>query len=315
MTFWFQNRGNFFPIDKIHLSFTALFALLYISWTSIFVGLRTDHISFLVFLVLMLVSHTFTRTLTYYFIFFILFWVIYDSMRVYPNFLFNEVRISELYEIEMQLFGIQSSHGMVTPNEFFRENSHVIADFLSGFFYLTWVPVPMAIGLYLFITNKKELLHFSGAFLLTNILGFIIYYLYPAAPPWYFDLYGDVERFNIGGNAAQLTRFDTLIGYPIFNSMYTKNANVFAAVPSLHAAYPVVAWFFARRIKKQWVNILLLIDIAGIWFAAIYSFHHYVIDVLLGFGCAVLGIFLFERWLLSTRFSGWLDTYITFTEK
>ena len=315
MAFWFQNRGNFFPTDKIHLSFTALSALIYMSWTSFMVGLRTDHISFLTFLILLLISHKFTRTLTYYFIFFILFWIIYDSMRVYPNYLFNDVRISEPYEIEKQLFGIETHLGVLTPNEFFKQNSHSVADFLSGFFYLTWVPVPMAIGLYLFISNKKEMLHFSGAFLFTNILGFVIYYLYPAAPPWYFDLYGNVERFDIPGNAAQLTRFDALIGYPLFTGMYTKNANVFAAIPSLHAAYPVVTWYFARRIKKSWINILLLIDIAGIWFAAVYSFHHYIIDVLMGFSCAVLGLFLFEGWLLKTRFSSWLDNYIKFTER
>jgi hypothetical protein len=315
MTFWFQNRGNFFPTDKIHLSFTALFALIYLSWTSLFVGLRTDHVSFLFFIILMLVSHTFTRTLTYYFIFFILFWIIYDSMRVYPNYLFNEVNISEPYDIEKQLFGILTSNGILTPNEYFRANSHVIADFLSGIFYLTWVPVPLALGLYFFVNDKRSLLHFSGAFLFTNILGFMMYYAYPAAPPWYFDLYGDAERFNIPGNAAQLTRFDELIGYPLFNEMYTKNANVFAAIPSLHAAYPIVTWFFARKIKKQWLNIVLLIDIAGIWFSAVYSFHHYIIDVLLGMMCAVSGILLFEKWLLKTRFVTWMDRYVAFAEK
>jgi hypothetical protein len=315
MTFWFQNRGNFFPADRIHLSFTALFALIYVAWTSMFVGLRTDHISFLIFIILMLVSHTFTRTLTYYFIFFILFWIIYDSMRVYPNYLFNDVHISEPYNIEKQLFGILTSNGILTPNEYFRENSHVLADFLSGIFYLTWVPVPLALGVYFFMNDKRLLLHFSGAFLFTNILGFMMYYAYPAAPPWYFDLYGATERFNIPGNAAQLTRFDALIGYPLFNNMYTKNANVFAAIPSLHAAYPVVTWFFARKIKKQWVNIILLLDIAGIWFSAVYSFHHYIIDVLLGLVCAVFGILLFERWLLKTRFVSWLDKYVAFTEK
>jgi len=280
-----------------------------------FVGLRTDHLSFLVFITLMLVSHTFTRTLTYYFIFFILFWIIYDSMRVYPNYLFNDVHISEPYNIEKQLFGILTSNGILTPNEYFRENSHVLADFLSGIFYLTWVPVPLALGVYFFIKDKRLLLHFSGAFLFTNILGFMMYYAYPAAPPWYFDLYGAAEQFNIPGNAAQLTRFDTLIGYPLFNNMYTKNANVFAAIPSLHAAYPVVTWFFARKIKKQWVNIVLLLDIAGIWFSAVYSFHHYIIDVLLGLVCAVFGILLFEQWLLKTRFVSWLDKYVAFAEK
>jgi len=36
----------------------------------------------------------------------------------------------------------------------------------------------------------------------------------------------------------------------------------------------------------------------GIWFTAVYSAHHYIIDAILGAGCALLGIFVFEKILL-----------------
>ena len=37
---------------------------------------------------------------------------------------------------------------------------------------------------------------------------------------------------------------------------------------------------------------------AGIWFTAVYTAHHYIIDVTLGIACALLGIVLFEKALM-----------------
>ncbi|MBC7885034.1 MAG: inositol phosphorylceramide synthase [Saprospiraceae bacterium] len=233
-------------------------------------------------------------------------------MRVYPNYMVNEVRIIEPYQIEKALFGINSDQNIFTPNEFFKLNSSSVLDLISGLFYLTWVPVPLALGIYLFFTDKKMLLRFSAAYLFANLLGFCIYYLYPAAPPWYFAKYGSIQNFNIPGDPAQLLRFDEMIGFPLFTNMYSKNANVFAAIPSLHAAYPVITWYYARKKKLYLASALIFIDILGIWFAAVYSFHHYVIDVLMGLGCALVALFIFEGWLIKTKVSVLMDKYLSF---
>jgi len=307
-------KTGFLPRDKHHFAVVALFALFYLTWTNFAIGFRSDHFIFFLVILMMLLIHRWTRTFTYLFVFFILFWIIYDSMRIYPNYLLNDVRITELYEIEKSIFGIQYNNAIVTPNEFFNEHDIPVLDFLSGFFYLTWVPVPLGLGIYLFFKDKKMLMRFSATYLLTNLVGFCIYYIYPAAPPWYFDKYGAAEIYNIQGSAAQLVEFDQLIGYPLFTNIYTKNSNVFAAVPSLHAAYPVVTWFYAYKKGLKTASFLIFIDIIGIWFAAVYSFHHYVIDVLLGLMCAVFSIFIFEKWIMKTRISIYFDKYLRFVQ-
>ena len=35
----------------------------------------------------------------------------------------------------------------------------------------------------------------------------------------------------------------------------------------------------------------------GIWFTAVYTGHHYVIDVLLGIAVAIVGIFVLEKFI------------------
>lgn len=308
-------RAGLFPVERNHLLTLSAFSLAYIIWTTLVVGFRQDHFVFLLFIACMLFIHRWTRALAYSFVFFTLFWIIYDSMRILPNYMVNPVHVMEPYLLEKSLFGIRTDSGILTPNEFFEKYSSGLLDFISGFFYLTWVPVPMALGIYLFARDKKMLLSFSGAYLFTNLVGFLIYYIYPAAPPWYVAKYGNQQLFDIPGDVARLIYFDQMAGYPIFQSMYVRNSNVFAAIPSLHAAYPVVTWFYARKEKLKWPTILIFIDILGIWFAAVYSGHHYVIDVLLGFLCAVTGIAIYEKWLMQTRFSAWLDRYVSFIHR
>ena len=122
---------------------------------------------------------------------------------------------------------------------------------------------------------------------------------HPAAPPWYAMNYGFEPILDTPGNVAGLGRFDELLGCSIFNSIYGRNANVFAAVPSLHAAYMVVALAYAVMDRsKKWLIALFAVIMVGIWWTAVYSGHHYLIDVMLGISCALLGIFVFEKGLM-----------------
>jgi hypothetical protein len=197
----------------------------------------------------------------------------------------------------------------VTPNEFFETNTHPVLDVLSGLFYLCWVPVPLMFSIWLFFKDKRMLLDFSLAFLLTNIFGFMLYYAYPAAPPWYVELHGFQENFSIPGNEAGLANFDRILGVQLFHSMYAKNANVFAAIPSLHAAYPLLTLYFGVKKKLRAASWLFLVILGGIWFSAVYSRHHYIIDVLLGAACTVATIIIYEKVVLRTRVDGWLGRY------
>lgn len=308
-----NNINNFkrFDIDNAKPVIAGILA--YVIWLFLFVGFRIDHLYFIIFFLFMYLLHPITRSLILSFIFFLLFWIIYDSMRVYPNYLLNDVRIEEPYLLEKSLFALEYNGETYTPNEYFASFPKKIFDFLAGIFYLTWVPLPIGFGIYLFFKDRKMLLKFSFAFLLTNIFGFIIYYSYPAAPPWYHLYYGIQENFNIPGNAANLLRFDQLIGSPIFENMYNKNANVFAAIPSLHAAYPIILFYFGMKKKYFIASIFFFFDIIGIWFSAVYSLHHYIIDLLLGGICSIFAIFVFELLSKNSLFNKLIDKYADFS--
>ena len=230
----------------------------------------------------------------------LLFAVSYDSMRFYPNYKVNPIDVRGLFEAERSLFGIATASGTVIPGEWFKMHNCAVADFMAGVFYLCWVPVPLGYAIWLYLKGKREMyIRFSFAFLFVNLVGFCGYYIHPAAPPWYALNYGFEPVLNTPGNVAGLGRFDQLLGIPVFKSIYGNNSNVFAAVPSLHAAYMLVATIYAVKSREHKLTIAVFAFICmGIWWTAVYSTHHYIIDVLLGILTAIIGVVVLEGCIL-----------------
>jgi hypothetical protein len=226
---------------------------------------------------------------------FIIYWVIFDYMKAFPNYRYAAVHIESLYNLERAIFGIHTGGKILTPNEYWLVQQHSFFDVVTGFFYLTWIPVPLGLAAYLFFRDKKQFVYFSCTFLLVNLIGFVIYYLYPAAPPWYVQQHGFLFNAQTPGNTAGLVRFDQFFHVHIFSSLYAKSSNVFAAMPSLHSAYPVIVFYFGLKNRLGRINVLFGLLMTGIWFAAVYNSHHYVLDVIAGVACAVTGIWLFGR--------------------
>lgn len=273
---------------------------LWLTVTVLFIGFRPEHILMAVLILGLFFACGVTRRLVVALLPFILFGISYDWMNLLPNYEVNPVDVGDLYNREKLLFGITTASGVVTPNEFFAQHTSAIMDFMAGIFYLCWVPLPIFYGLWLYFRGeRKGYLHFSIVFLLVNLIGFSMYYVHPAAPPWYVSLYGFDAVTGTPGNMAGLAAFDRMTGLGVFNALYGRNANVFAAFPSLHSAYTLVAFIYALRLRsgKVW-QILLGVVTVGIWLTAVYTSHHYIIDVIGGILCALAGYALFEYGLM-----------------
>jgi membrane-associated phospholipid phosphatase len=277
-------------------------SLLYLLASYLLIGWKTEQLVLIALCNTLYFASMATRKFILGFAVFVVFWILFDSMKAFPNYNFNTVHIKSLYDAELNLFGIPVANKTITPNEYWHIHQHTAIDVLSGIFYLCWMPVPLIFAGYLFYTDRMLFLRFALTFLLVNLIGFVVYYIYPAAPPWYVQIYGFDFDPNIPGNTAGLGRFDAYFNSSIFASLYAKSSNVFAAMPSLHAAYPVVVLYFGLKNKMGLVNIVFGLVAIGIWFSAIYSNHHYILDVLAGILCAIIGICLFN-WLLAGKWA------------
>ncbi|RFM27888.1 phosphatase PAP2 family protein [Deminuibacter soli] len=274
--------------------FAGVVSLGYLLLSYVLIGFKTDQLILIALFNFLYFASQITRKFVTGFSVFFIFWIIFDYMKAFPNFKYNTVHIGELYHAEKHLFGIHTATGVVTPNEYLAIHHALPLDIFTGMCYLCWVPVPLIFAGYLFFRNRMQFFYFSLTFLLVNIIGFIGYYIYPAAPPWYVMQHGFDFNFATPGNTAGLARFDAFFNVHIFAGLYSKSSNVFAAMPSLHAAYMLIVLYYGIKFRMGWLNLLFAIILGGIWFSAVYNAHHYVLDVLAGISCAILGIALFQ---------------------
>ncbi len=219
--------------------------------------------------------------------------VLYDGQR-YWGALRGVPHIAEPYLLEKQLFGVPSPNGPLTLNEWFGMHLHPVLDFIAGGVYLTFIGIFILLAAYFTrlihsgnasesaSTRRRWSAHAPAwSFLVVNVLGFTTWFLYPAAPPWYVEMYGlDTVLLDVPMNPARTLRFDALFGTTFFTGMYGAGSNPFGAIPSLHISYPVLSVVFAMRLKRLRGFTLAFSSLVG--FAAVYLNHHYLLDVILG---------------------------------
>lgn len=286
---------------------TTLISGLYLLISYFLVGYKSDQLVLLLIFNSLYYASPITRKFILGFSIFIVYWILFDYMKAFPNYAYSDVHIAELYNMEKHFFGIHSSGALLTPNEYWRVHGTTFLDVGTGIFYLMWIPVPLAFAGVMFFINRKQFLYFSLTFVLVNLIGFVIYYVYPAAPPWYVQHHGFVFHAHTPGNTGGLIKFDHFFNTPVFQSIYSKSSNVFAAMPSLHSSYPVIVLYYGLKNKFGLINLFFVIVMLGIWFTAVYASHHYLLDVFSGIICAIFGIALFNWLLKHTALKIWVD--------
>src|SRR5207248_4120953 len=189
--------------------------LVYVALIGVAGGLRIDHV-LIGSLGLLDLYNEKTRMFLRQFLPFIATGVVYDSMRYfYWPAIAGRVHVAGPYDVERDWFGI----GGRTPNEWFLAHHWPALDLACGFAYLVYVGEYLAVAFLLFIRRRVEVLRtFALCFLLVNVLGFITYFVYPAAPPWYVTGFGfGPARMDVHSAAAAASRFDQLLGTRFFD--------------------------------------------------------------------------------------------------
>lgn len=276
---------------------TSFLSVMYLLISYFLVGYKSDQLVLILIFNSLYYASAVTRKFILGFSIFIVYWILFDYMKAFPNYAYNKVHIAELYQLEKHWFGVHSVDTILTPNEYWRVHGNTFLDVATGIFYLMWIPVPLAFAGCLFFIDRKQFLYFSLTFVLVNLIGFVIYYAYPAAPPWYVQYYGFDFHPHTPGNTAGLIKFDQFFNLPVFQSIYAKSSNVFAAMPSLHSSYPVIVLYYGIKNKLGYFNLFFAVVMLGIWFTAVYASHHYLLDVFSGILCAIIGI-VFFNWLI-----------------
>ncbi|RKY85801.1 hypothetical protein DRQ09_06815 [candidate division KSB1 bacterium] len=237
---------------------------------------------------------------------FVIWWVLYDIMRGIVDNLRGFIHISGPYKAELFIFG--RFFGNKIP-AFWLQNfqNHLdgsflkdVLDLICANFYTLHFGAPLLLAWVLWHTTSDRRMHYSFVYTFTvlNVLALITFYVYPSAPPWYVFQYGFEQPHGaLYGVAGSLINVDKMLKVKFFTTLWDNmNPNHFAAIPSLHGAYPVLIVYYLYKKFKRY-PLLLFIYPAGTWFAAVYLNHHYIIDLIIGVIYIVVAYLITEKLL------------------
>jgi membrane-associated phospholipid phosphatase len=132
--------------------------------------------------------------------------------------------------------------------------------------------------------DRARFTRYAAVTVVLTLSAFLVYWVYPAQPPW---LTSDLSRIGPVGRIVPLV-WDHL-GLTSITSVYDNGdlVNTVAAMPSLHAAYPMMLvvffWGAGPRVRAG-----LALYTLAMGYALVYSGEHYVSDILAGWAMAAL---------------------------
>ncbi len=206
---------------------------------------------------------------------------LYESYRRLVHFR-APVHVADLFTLEARLFPVTTSTGTRALSDVIAAHTNVFLDVVTGITYFLFMLEVFGVAAYLFFRSRPKMFDLAVSFVLMNVVGWGIWLVYPAAPPWYVDTYGvGPAVLDAASSPAGLSRLDALLGVPIARTFYAGSANVFGAMPSLHVAYAtlVACLVFPLRGALRWATVAFAVSMA---FSAVYLRHHYILDVLFG---------------------------------
>jgi hypothetical protein len=242
----------------------------------------------------------------------------YELMRGYADDLNSAVHVTDVIALERLL------HLGALPTQVLQQLLHPatgtdLVAILATVIYFLHFPLPLAVGFLLWIRRRALYYDYVAALILLCLAGFATYLVLPVAPPWWAVEQGVL----VDASGAPLVAYLKPVGFESLASalgfdgrylytytFYQVAPNPVAAFPSLHAAFPFLAFLFARRAfgRAGWLvfGYFLLVS-----FSIVYLADHYLVDVYAGVAYAAAAAWAvihaptsLRRWLDRARDEG-----------
>lgn len=173
-------------------------------------------------------------------------------------------------------------------------------DYLCWCCYMSHFFASFIIAAVLWKTNYSKFRRFVPLFIALTFLGYITYVLYPAMPPWMAGSRHYLPH-TVRIIPLVLDHLHLHSGAAVFTGGDTFDNNV-AAMPSIHAAYPMLICLFFWSGSSVRRRVLLAAYPLCMAFTLVYTGEHFVIDVIVGWLYAATTYFAGSR-LLDRRAS------------
>jgi hypothetical protein len=157
---------------------------------------------------------------------------------------------------------------------------HTLGLLLSDYYDNAHFIVTLALLAWLWWRRAELYRPLRNSLVLVNVLGFLVFWLYPVAPPRMLSGYGFTDVA-----AARHAFGDWHAG------ALASHANQLAAMPSLHIAWAVwcalALWQISRR---RWVRVLAVLYPCLTAFAVLATGNHFLLDIVAGLAALALAV-------------------------
>jgi membrane-associated phospholipid phosphatase len=174
-------------------------------------------------------------------------------------------------------------------------------DYMAWLCYMSHFFTSFIVAGVLWKRDHARFKRYVSLFVSLTFLGYLTYLLYPAMPPW---------LASNTGHIARITRIIPVmwdhVGIHGAGALFTGNNrfdNNIAAMPSLHAAYPMLLLLFFWKRARTPLRVILVTYVLCMAFTLVYTGEHFVIDVFVGWTYAIITYFVGSR--LLDRWAAW----------
>jgi membrane-associated phospholipid phosphatase len=160
-------------------------------------------------------------------------------------------------------------------------------DYAVWVVYMTHFFVIWIVAAALWRASRERFHRYALLTVTLTLAAFLTYWLYPAQPPW------------LAGEGAHMQAVDRIVplvwgqlGVQTIQSVYENGSfvNTVAAMPSLHAAYPLMLLLFFWSAGWR-IRALLGAYTLAMAFTLVYGGEHFVSDILAGWAMALAAFF------------------------
>lgn len=221
---------------------------------------------------------------------------LFQSLETYTGVVRQTSIDPYLYRADQWLFGVEPTVWLS------KHSTPLLTDYMAlayGCYFIT----PMILATMLSLRGRRDdFREMTSAVVLQLGVGFLLFLLFPAGPPRYYDslVHGGFDpavlHSHFGLFELQQGAFDSA------DPVRTRSA-----FPSLHCSLALLTLIYSYRFSdavwprhpRLWFRIVL-VAVISLWISVIYLRHHWLVDVFAG-----LGLGAFANWLAPVLRSRW----------
>ena len=217
---------------------------------------------------------------------------VYDLVRSHAESLIQRAHLEPMIWFD-ELIGFGTAPTVRLQDALFDAQHLHWYDYALLLVYSTHFLAAITVGACVYFVARSRFARYAFTFLLCSLAGFATYVIYPAIPPWMASEQGALP--HVYRSVDIIWRH---IGLDFLARVFSGNprySNPVGALPSLHAAYPLLFLLLFWGVASTPWRVVLVSYVAAMAFALVYLGEHYVFDILAGYVYAVVAFWIVGR--------------------